>query len=290
MLAIVTEILGALDTFVRHCDHGPMDPTVLELPADHPGVSDPVYRERRAHIAAAAEHAPTGAPPARIEYSDTEHITWQTVIEALRPLHDTYAVAAYREGSAALRLPANQVPQLADVTQRLSALTGWTVSAVPGLVPIRTFYGSLAERTFLSTQYVRHPSVPFYTPEPDIVHELIGHVNALANPRFATIYEAAGRASRRAIDDAALERFSRVFWFTLEFGVVREAGELRAYGAGLLSSFGEIQQFRSAEIRPFDIEAMATFDYDITTFQDVLFAAESFEQVESELLTFFEAC
>ena len=266
-----------------------MDPTVADLPTDHPGVSDPVYRERRSIIASAAAGAPAGSAPRRIDYTAAEDDTWHTVIESLQPLHAEYAVEAYRDGAAALALPIDQVPQLADVTDRLRQLTGWKVSAVPGLVPTRTFYGSLADRTFLSTQYVRHPSVPFYTPEPDIIHELIGHVNALANPRFAAIYEAAGRASRRATTDVALERFSRLFWFTLEFGVVHENGALRTFGAGLLSSFGEIQQFRTAEIRPFDLEAMATYDYDITRFQDVLFAAESFEQVESELLDSFSA-
>ena len=115
---------------------------------------------------------------------------------------------------------------------------------MPGLVPTRTFYGSLAERRFLSTQYVRHPSVPLYTPEPDIVHEVIGHANMLASPVFADLYELAGQASRRAESPEALEFFSRVFWFSVEFGVVWEGGELRTYGAGILSSFGELDAFR----------------------------------------------
>jgi phenylalanine-4-hydroxylase len=151
------------------------------------------------------------------------------------------------------------------------------------------FYGSLADRTFLSTQYVRHPSVPFYTPEPDIIHELIGHVNALASPRIAALYEAAGQASRRATDAAALERFSRVFWFTLEFGVAHEQGRLRTYGAGLLSSFGEIQAFRKATVRPFDPDAMIAQDYDITTFQEILFGAASFDDAAAGMLEWFRA-
>jgi phenylalanine-4-hydroxylase len=112
--------------------------------------------------------------------------------------------------------------------------------------------------------------VPFYTPEPDIVHEIIGHANMLASPVFADLYERAGRASLRAGSDAALEFFSHVFWFSLEFGVVRELGELRAYGAGLLSSYGEIQEFSGAEIRAFDVAAMGTLAYDITRYQPVL--------------------
>jgi phenylalanine-4-hydroxylase len=162
---------------------------------------------------------------------------------------------------------------------------------VPGLVPTRTFYGALGDRRFCSTQYIRHHSVPFYTPEPDVVHELVGHANALAEPRFAGLYELAGQAARRCETDEALEAFSRVFWFSLEFGVAWESGadgrELRAYGAGLLSSFGEIQAFRAAEIRPLDIAAMASLDYDITTYQPVLFAAESFDHAHEVLATFF---
>ena len=259
----------------------------IELATDHPGLSDPVYLERRAAIAAATRQRSTNATPPTIAYTTVEDDVWHTVSETLHELHREFATDEYRRGAAALSLASGHVPQLATVSARLHDLTGWRVAAVPGLVPTRTFYGALAERTFLSTQYVRHPSVPFYTPEPDIIHELIGHVNGLASPRLAELYEAAGKASLRAADDASLERFSRVFWFTLEFGLVREHDELRTYGAGLLSSFGEIQAFRDAGVRPFDIEQMATFDYDITRFQDVLFVADSFDDAERELLAFF---
>jgi phenylalanine-4-hydroxylase len=119
------------------------------------------------------------------------------------------------------------------------------------------------------------------------VHEIIGHANMLANPTFADLYEEAGRASVRSGSDAALDFFSKVFWFTLEFGVVREDGELKAYGAGLLSSYGEIEVFRDAEIRPWDIRQMGTLDYDITRYQPVLFAAESFDRMVGDLTAFF---
>jgi phenylalanine-4-hydroxylase len=158
---------------------------------------------------------------------------------------------------------------------------------VSGLVPTRAFYGALADRCFLSTQYVRHHSVPFYTPEPDVIHEVIGHCNALAHPAFADVYQLAGEASRRCETAEALEFFSRVFWFSLEFGVVWEAGELRTYGAGLLSSYAEIELFRRADIRPFDIAAMGSTAYDITTYQPVLFAARSFSHAVDALSAFF---
>jgi phenylalanine-4-hydroxylase len=259
----------------------------VALDRDHPGVADPVYRARRDTIAAASAEYEPGQPIPTVDYTEVEHEVWRTVSRELAPKHAAYACREYRNAAARLALPVDQVPQLGDVTARLRQLTRFEVSPVPGLVPVRTFYGSLAERRFLSTQYVRHPSVPLYTPEPDIIHEIIGHANFLASRRMADLYEAAGRASRRVESDAALDFFSRVFWFTIEFGVLWEAAELRTYGSGILSSFGELDHFREAEIRPWDLRAMGTQHYDITVYQPVLFGARSFDHAEDELMGFF---
>ena len=156
-----------------------------------------------------------------------------------------------------------------------------------GLVPLLQFYGRLADGVFHSTQYVRHHSLPLYTPEPDVLHEVVGHGNCLAHPRFAALYRAAGEAARRVESEAALEFVSRVFWFSLEFGVLREGGEVRTYGAGLLSSFGEIQQIERATLRPLDVARMGVQDYDITHYQPLLFCGESFGQVEDVVGGFF---
>src|SRR5271165_6294489 len=213
------------------------EPRILELPADHPGVTDLSYRARRAAIAEVAQHYRRPDPIPDVEYSPEEDDVWRVVSSELAAKHQIYACQGYLDAGKRLVLPADRVPQLREVDERLASLTGFHIAPVAGLVPTRQFYGGLAERTFHSTQYIRHHSVPFYTPEPDIVHEIIGHANMLASPPLADLYQRAGRASRRATSDAALDFFSRVFWFTLEFGVAWEAGELRAYGAGLLSSF-----------------------------------------------------
>ena len=259
----------------------------VELPADHPGVADPVYRRRRAAIAAVAARYRPGEPIPDVPYTPEEDDLWALVSRELAAKHQRYACRAYLEGAARLTLPADRVPQLREVTARLEELTGFRLEPVPGLVPTRTFYGALARRTFLSTQYVRHHSVPRYTPEPDIVHEIVGHANGLASPVLADLYEAAGQASLRARSEEALDTFSRIFWFTLEFGVVEEDGELRTYGAGLLSSFGELDAFRQATMRPFDLAAMATQDYDITRYQPVLFVASSFDRMVEDLQACF---
>jgi phenylalanine-4-hydroxylase len=265
---------------------------IVELAGDHPGVADPEYRQRRDAIAAAALGLAPGEEARDVEYTVAETETWVTAASALRALHVDLACRAYLDGAERLALPTDAVPQLAEVSRRLQRLTGWRFHAAPGLAPIREFYGALAERRFLSTQYVRHPSVPLYTPEPDVIHELVGHANGLAEPRFADLYAVAGAAGRRAgalDDETELQRFSRTFWFTLEFGVVHEAGELKAYGAGLLSSYGELQEFRRAEIRDWDPDEMARTEYDIDVYQPVLFAAPSFDAMVDDLTAWFDA-
>jgi phenylalanine-4-hydroxylase len=265
----------------------------LVLPDDHPGRHDPAYLERRAAIAEIAHAHHPGEVVPDVQYTPEEDDVWRTVSSQLAGKHREHACHEYLQGAERLTLPADRVPQLQEVTERVTALTGFRIEPVPGLVPTRVFYGALADRCFLSTQYVRHHSVPFYTPEPDIVHEIVGHANGLASPVLADLYEAAGRASLRAESDEALELFSRVFWFTLEFGLAWEDGELRTYGAGLLSSFGEIDAYRDAEIRPWPSldgpwAAMGRQGYDITAYQPVLFAAESFDRVVTDLTRFFD--
>jgi phenylalanine-4-hydroxylase len=171
---------------------------------------------------------------------------------------------------------------LNDVTHRLAALSAFRYEPVAGLAPLRTFYGSFADDVFFSTQYIRHHSTPLYTPEPDIIHEVLGHANQLADPQVASLYRLVGGAVGRVETDAALRVLSRVFWFTFEFGVVEENG-LKTYGAGILSSYGELDAFRRATIRPLDFAAMTHVEYDITKYQPVLFSGRSMSQVYEAL-------
>jgi phenylalanine-4-hydroxylase len=182
------------------------------------------------------------------------------------------------------------VPGLDAVSARLAATGGWRYVPAAGLVDLRTFYGALAERTFHSTQYVRHPALPLYTPEPDIIHEVLGHGHLLATPTFGELHRRAGAAAARLRGEDALRFLSRVFWFTLEFGVVVEDGELRAYGAGLLSSYGELQEFAQMRLCPLDLRAMGTADYDITKYQPVLYRADSVAEIDTVVGTFFDTC
>ena len=260
---------------------------VVHLGQDHPGFNDPHYRDRRNAIAAASMDWRSGDPVPVIEYAEAEHEVWRTVCRELPLKHEKYACRAYREAVAALALPTDRIPQLTEVSDGLAALTGWSYAPAPGLVALRAFLGSLGDKTFHSTQYIRHGAEPLYTPEPDLIHEVIGHANTLAHPDFATVNEQAGLAAQRVETDDALQFLADVFWFSMEFGVVWEDGELRAYGAGILSSYGEIEEFRDMEIRAVDFLEMGTIDYDITKYQKVLFAAESWNHMVESVGGFF---
>lgn len=259
----------------------------VHLADNHPGLHDPAYRARRSHIAAAAINAPAGTVPV-IDYTEDEHRIWRLCQEQLAPKHEKYAHSEFLAAKHRLRLPTDHVPQLDHVSARLRPLTGWGYRAAPGLVPLREFYADLGARTFNSTQYLRHGSEPLYTPEPDIIHEVIGHGNQLASPRFARLTEAAGRASVRLETEDAMKFVADVFWFSMEFGVIKEHGEVKAYGAGILSSFGEMDEFGHMEHRGLDLADMGTLAYDITEYQPVLFCAESLDELDDVVGVFFD--
>lgn len=260
----------------------------VHLAADHPGVADTEYRARRNAIAAAALDWRTDDPLPSIDYTDDEHRVWQVVCAELQAKHQRLAPRELVTAGERLGLPGDHIPQLTEVNDLLAPHTGFRYQPAAGLVPLVEFYGSLADSAFWSTQYIRHASLPLYTPEPDVLHEVVGHATTLASPRLAALYRAAGGAARRCKAPEALEFVSKVFWFSLEFGVLREGGEPKAYGAGLLSSYGEIEEFVNADLRPLDIPLMGTVSYDITHYQPVLFCGDSLEHVEDVVGDFFE--
>jgi phenylalanine-4-hydroxylase len=262
----------------------------VHLAHDHPGANDPAYRARRSEIAAAALAWHSGEPSPSIAYTEEEQEVWRTVCRELARKHERYAVAEYREALERLALPVDHVPNLDEVSARLAPVSGWRYVPAAGLVELDAFYGALADRVFHSTQYVRHPAVPLYTPEPDIIHEVIGHGHLLATPTFSELHRLAGSAARRLRDIENLRFLSKVFWFSLEFGVVVEDGEVRAYGAGILSSYGEIEEFRGMQHRPLDLVEMGTADYDITAYQPVLYRAESVRELVDVVGGFFTTC
>ena len=250
---------------------------IVRLDPDHPGFRDAEYRARRNRIAAIALQYQPGATVPDAPYTDEEHALWRTIRDALDPAQRRHACAEYLEAARRLDLPRHSIPQLSEVSARVREISGFRLEPVAGLVAPRVFLESLADGVFLCTQYIRHHSTPFYTPEPDVVHELLGHALTLASPRLAELNRLFGEAVRRTTSAEELERLSRVYWFTIEFGVVREDGEVKAYGTGLLSSAGELEAMTRAKLRPLDPEEAMHTEYDPTRFQPVLFCADSFD-------------
>lgn len=262
------------------------DPSRDRIPSPD-ALDDPAYLTRRMAIASAA----TGPHrrPGFIDYTAEEHGVWAAVSAALAPLWRQYGARQVHEAHDRLGLPQDRLPQLDEVTAKLASLTGFRFRAVEGLVDKVTFFDALSREIFLSTQYVRHAATPLYTPEPDVIHEVIGHANCLADPQLAELHRLAGRAMVRVETAEARQFIADVFWFSGEFGVVRQDGEPRAYGAGLLSSFGELGWFaHHAELRPIDVWEMGRLPYDISRYQPVLFAAESLAHVLDEVGGFFD--
>ncbi len=260
--------------------------TIIQLDPDHPGFRDPDYRSRRNRIAEIAMTYQPGLPIPAAPYTAEEDHVWQTIWQALRPAQQRHACSEYLDCLDRLSFDPDRIPQLSEVSEKVAALSGFRLEPVAGLVAPRVFLESLANGVFLCTQYIRHHSTPLYTPEPDVVHEIIGHAVTLASKRLAELNRLFGEAVKRTKLREDLERLSRVYWFTIEFGVLREGDHVKAYGTGLLSSAGELEAMHEAELRPLDLEAASALDYDPTHYQAVLFCAESFGQMYRELREF----
>ncbi|KAJ3213622.1 hypothetical protein HK099_007271 [Clydaea vesicula] len=262
-----------------------------DLDADHPGFTDAVYRKRRADITEKAKVYKHGNPLPHVEYTPAEIKTWGIVFNELVELFKTHACrehqyvfpllvqnCGYRE---------DNIPQLEDVSRFLKDCTGWTIRPVMGLLSSRDFLNGLAFRVFHSTQYIRHHSRPLYTPEPDVCHELLGHVPLYADPDFADFSHEIGIASLGATDED-IEKLATIYWFTVEFGLCKEGNNIKAFGAGLLSSFGELEYALSDKPikKPFDPAVTALQKFPITEYQPIYFVAQSFKEMKEQVIDY----
>lgn len=215
------------------------------------------------------------------DYSPAEHATWRTLYARQAALLPRHAAAAYREGLAHLDFAAG-IPDFALTSDRLHAATGWTLVAVPGLIPDGAFFEHLAARRFPVTRWIRKPEELDYIVEPDVFHDAFGHVPLLTQPDFADFLAAYGRMGERAARIGALKPLARLYWHMVEFGLIREAGVIRAYGAGILSSSAEtVHATTSPKPRRlrFDPRRVLRSDYFIDDLQPTYFVIASYAEL-----------
>ena len=214
-------------------------------------------------------------------YAPADHATWRTLHARQAALLPRHAAAAFRGGLAALPF-AEGVPDLAVCSVRLRAATGWSLVAVPGLIPDGAFFGHLAARRFPVTSWIRRPEELDYIVEPDIFHDAFGHVPMLAQADFADFLAAYGQLGEEAARIGALKPLARLYWHMVEFGLIREDGSLRAYGAGILSSSAETvhatEGGRPRRLR-FDPRRVLRSEYFIDDLQPTYFVIESYAEL-----------
>ena len=223
-------------------------------------------------------------------YTDVEHETWNTLYARQMKILPGRACEAYMRGLDALDLNMGGIPDFEVMNPKLQALTGWTVVCVPGLVPEDVFFDHLANRRFVSGQFIRKPDQLDYLQEPDIFHDVFGHVPMLTDPDFAAYMEAYGKGGQRAASLGMLDKLARLYWYTVEFGLMKEADGLRIYGAGIVSSATE-SVFSLEDASPnrlgFDLERVMKTLYRIDDFQQVYFVIDSIEALKAMTLQDF---
>ncbi|HXG12610.1 MAG TPA: hypothetical protein VNK04_22830 [Gemmataceae bacterium] len=265
----------------------PPEATELELEPGHPGLGDEAYIRRRKELfALCRRHRLEGLGPPIIEYTPEETRIWREVTPKLDELHTKYACSMYLRAKRELAITQDEIPQLRHLSERLQRETNMHLVPAEGALPYRIFYQYIAARGFPVTQFIRHGSHPEFTPEPDMIHDCLGHVPPLMNQDYAELLTLIGKAvstTNRGEQVLALKRFS---WFSIEFGLIEEAGEIKVFGAGILSSIGEIPYaISSPEVtrQPFVTDVVIETDYDPSRMQDRLFIAPSLPFLRREL-------
>jgi phenylalanine-4-hydroxylase len=226
-------------------------------------------------------------PQGWADYSPAEHALWDQLFARQTAVLGERATPAFLNGLKALKLSDGGIPDFAELSENLRALTGWTVAAVPGLVPDEVFFRHLANRTFVAGRFIRQPGQIDYLPEPDVFHDVFGHVPLLADPVFADFMQAYGEGGLRSMEFGALEQLARLYWYTVEFGLIRDGAALKLYGAGIVSSHAE-SIFALDDPSPnrigFDLRRVMRSRYRIDDYQRTYFVIDSFDHLLRQTL------
>jgi phenylalanine-4-hydroxylase len=264
----------------------PPDATELELEPGHPGLGDIGYVQRRHDVfALCRRHRLERLGPPLIEYTPEETRIWREVSPKLDELHQKHASRIYRNAKKTLGISQAEIPQLRHLSARLERETRMHLVPAEGPLPYRTFYSYIADRGFPVTQFIRHGSHPEFTPEPDMIHDCLGHVPSLMNQDYAELLTLIGKAVVTTPHPEQVHALKRFSWFSIEFGLIQEDNETKIFGAGILSSTGEIPFSLSKDVkrRPFVTDEVIETDYDPSRMQDLLFIIPSFAFLRREI-------
>jgi len=264
----------------------PPDAAELELEPGHPGLGDEEYVRRRKDLfALCRQHRLDRLGPPLIDYTAEETRIWREVSPKLDELHQKHASRIYLNAKRALGISQTEIPQLRNLSKRLQRETRMHLVPAEGPLPYRTFYSYIAERGFPVTQFIRHGSHPEFTPEPDMIHDCLGHVPPLMNQDYAEVLTLIGKAAFTTPHGEQVLALKRFSWFSIEFGLIEEERDIKVFGAGILSSTGEIPFSLSADVRrrPFVTDEVVKTDYDPSRMQDELFIIPSFAFLRREV-------
>jgi phenylalanine-4-hydroxylase len=264
----------------------PPDAAELELEPGHPGLGDTAYVQRRKDLfALCRRHRLERLGPPLIEYTPEETRIWREVSPKLDELHKKHASRIYLQAKRTLGISETEIPQLRHLSERITRETNTHLVPAEGPLPYRTFYTYIGQRGFPVTQFIRHGSHPEFTPEPDMIHDCLGHVPPLMNHDYAELLTLIGKAASTTPHGEQVLALKRFSWFSIEFGLIEEAGEIKVFGAGILSSTGEIPFSLSADVkhRPFVTDDVIATDYDPSRMQDQLFIIPSFAFLRREI-------
>jgi len=224
-------------------------------------------------------------------YTDENHEVWGYLFAKRMEQLNEVGSNIFLDGLRAIDLTRDRVPDLRVVNENLQRMTGWSSHGVPGFLPAKAFFAFLAQRQFPTTIAVRPKTSMDYLPEPDIIHDVFGHVPLHADPIFAEFLQTYGKAALHTNDEGHTLRLARLFWFTVEFGLIKEDNKIKLYGSGLISSEGEgHHSLESSEVerRPFDLERVCDTDFEIDHYQPILYILESFEQLRDAMNSYDE--
>jgi phenylalanine-4-hydroxylase len=214
-------------------------------------------------------------------YTAEQHGVWAELVARVLPVLERHAAQAYLDGFEIIGLRKDSLPNLQSISARLAPRTGWSSTPVSGFLPAPAFFEMLGARCFPTTTWLRSADSLEYTPEPDIFHDVFGHVPMHAHPVFADFLERYGRVCASISDAAVLEKLGRLFWYTVEFGVIRQQGEIKVYGSGLISSHRECSNVMEGNcaIREFSLDEVLTTAVKVDELHTSLFAVSSFDQI-----------